>query len=154
MLAAWDAASAWICKKIKNALSSAYQDLLGHLILTTSPWSILTWITLLSSVKSKQNILFNFCSLLRISELYPHFNDIYFFIFRENPAAHKSRERLQKRFSTFDAELSRGSLAGNLSKLVRTEVHFIQSTYKLLDQPLLKMIKPIIHFPSCAFRVV
>jgi hypothetical protein len=29
-------ASAWIFKKIKNALSSAYQDLMGHLILTTS----------------------------------------------------------------------------------------------------------------------
>ena len=42
-------ASAWICKKIKNALSSGYQDLMGHLILTTSPWSILTWITLLPS---------------------------------------------------------------------------------------------------------
>ena len=40
-------ASAWICKKIKNALSSSYQDLMGHLILTTSPWSILTWITLM-----------------------------------------------------------------------------------------------------------
>ena len=39
-------ASAWICKKIKNALSSGYQDLMGHLILTTSPWSVLTWITL------------------------------------------------------------------------------------------------------------
>ena len=39
--------SAWICKKIKNALSPGYQDLMGHLILTTSPWSILTWITLL-----------------------------------------------------------------------------------------------------------
>ena len=39
-------ASAWICKKIKNALSPGYQDLMGHLILTTSPWSILTWITL------------------------------------------------------------------------------------------------------------
>ena len=38
--------SAWICKKIKNALSPGYQDLMGHLILTTSPWSILTWITL------------------------------------------------------------------------------------------------------------
>ena len=37
----------WICKKIKNALSSSYQDLMGHLILTTSPWSILTWITLM-----------------------------------------------------------------------------------------------------------
>ena len=37
-------ASAWICKKIKNALSSGYQDLMGHLISTTSPWSILTWI--------------------------------------------------------------------------------------------------------------
>ena len=30
----------------KNALSSGYQDLMGHLILTTSPWSVLTWITL------------------------------------------------------------------------------------------------------------
>ena len=40
-------ASAWICKKIKNALSSGYQDLMGHLILTTSPWSVLTWITLM-----------------------------------------------------------------------------------------------------------
>ena len=39
-------ASAWICKKIKNALSSGYQDLMGNLILTTSPWSVLTWITL------------------------------------------------------------------------------------------------------------
>jgi len=28
--------SAWICKKIKNALSPGYQDLMGHLILTTS----------------------------------------------------------------------------------------------------------------------
>ena len=44
-------ASAWICKKNKNALSSGYQDLMGHLILTTSPWSILTWITLVSSVE-------------------------------------------------------------------------------------------------------
>ena len=42
--------SAWICKKIKNALSPGYQDLMGHLILTTSPWSILTWITLTHSV--------------------------------------------------------------------------------------------------------
>ena len=40
-------ASAWICKKNKNALSSGYQDLIGHKILTTSPWSILTWIPLL-----------------------------------------------------------------------------------------------------------
>ena len=39
--------SAWICKKIKNALSPGYQDLMGHLILTTSSWSVLTWITLL-----------------------------------------------------------------------------------------------------------
>jgi len=30
-------ASAWICKKIKNALSSGYQDLMGHQILTASP---------------------------------------------------------------------------------------------------------------------
>ena len=30
-------ASAWICKKNKNALSSGYQDLMGHMILTTSP---------------------------------------------------------------------------------------------------------------------
>ena len=43
-------ASAWICKRIKNALSSGYQDLMGHLILTTSPWSILNWITLMYSV--------------------------------------------------------------------------------------------------------
>ena len=46
-------ASAWICKKIKNALSSGYQDLIGHLILTTSPWSILTWITLFCSLNSR-----------------------------------------------------------------------------------------------------
>jgi hypothetical protein len=46
--------SAWICKKIKNALSPGYQDLMGHLILTTSPWSILTWITLIGI---KQQIL-------------------------------------------------------------------------------------------------
>ena len=38
--------STWICKKIKKALSSGY--LMGHLILTTSPWSILTWITLVA----------------------------------------------------------------------------------------------------------
>ena len=38
--------SAWICKEINNALSSGYQDPMGHLILTTSPWSVLTWITL------------------------------------------------------------------------------------------------------------
>ena len=43
-------ASAWICKKIINALSSGYQDLMGHQILTTSPWSVLTWITLISIV--------------------------------------------------------------------------------------------------------
>ena len=36
-----------LCKKIKNPLSRGYQDLMGHLILTTSPWSILTWITLI-----------------------------------------------------------------------------------------------------------
>ena len=48
-------ASAWICKKIKNALSSGYQVLMGHLILTTSPWSILTWITLLYSISSVAN---------------------------------------------------------------------------------------------------
>jgi hypothetical protein len=30
-------ASAWICEKNKNALSSGYQDLMGHLILTTNP---------------------------------------------------------------------------------------------------------------------
>ena len=29
--------SAWICNKIKNVLSSGYQDLKGYLILTTSP---------------------------------------------------------------------------------------------------------------------
>ena len=44
-------ASAWICKKIINALSSGYQDLMGHQILTTSPWSVLTWITLVFSHK-------------------------------------------------------------------------------------------------------
>ena len=40
--------SAWICKKIKNALSSGYQDLMGHLILIRSdlnytnrqPWQL------------------------------------------------------------------------------------------------------------------
>jgi hypothetical protein len=40
VLAAWDA-EARLCldlqKKNKNALSSGYQDLMGHLILTTSP---------------------------------------------------------------------------------------------------------------------
>ena len=45
-------ASAWICKKIKNPLSHGYQDLTGHLILTTSSWSILTWITLVRMVKT------------------------------------------------------------------------------------------------------
>ena len=45
-------ASAWIFKKIKNALSSGYQVLMGHLILTTSPWSILTWITLLRRIEA------------------------------------------------------------------------------------------------------
>ena len=49
-------ASAWICKKIKNALSSGYQDLMGHLILTTSPWSVLSWITLIVS-KVKINLI-------------------------------------------------------------------------------------------------
>ena len=43
-------ASSWICKKNKNALSSGYQDLMGHLILTTCLWSVLTWITLVYSV--------------------------------------------------------------------------------------------------------
>ena len=43
-------ASTWICRKIINAFSSGYQDLMGHLILTTSPWSVLTWITLVFSV--------------------------------------------------------------------------------------------------------
>ena len=52
-------ASAWICKKIKNALSSGYQDLMGHLILTTSPWSILTWITLVSKLKADADLLWN-----------------------------------------------------------------------------------------------
>ena len=28
----------WICKKYKNSLFSGYQDLTGHLILTTRPW--------------------------------------------------------------------------------------------------------------------
>ena len=36
----------WICKKWLNPLSSVHQDLVGYLILTASPWSILTWITL------------------------------------------------------------------------------------------------------------
>ena len=53
---------------------------------------------LLSSIKSKQSILSNFCSLLRISELYPHFNDIYFFIFRGNPATHKVENSFRKDF--------------------------------------------------------
>ena len=46
-------ASVWICKKIYNLLSSGYQDLMGHLILTASPWSILTWITLVRVYNSK-----------------------------------------------------------------------------------------------------
>ena len=45
-------ASDWICKKIRNALSFGYQDLMWHLILTTSPWSILTWITLVCMVRA------------------------------------------------------------------------------------------------------
>ena len=54
-------ASAWICKKIKNALSSSYQDLMGHLILTTSPRSVLTWITLLCSDCSFKGYIYEIC---------------------------------------------------------------------------------------------
>ena len=57
--------SAWICKKIKNAFSPGYQDLMGHLILTTSSWSILNWITLLWIVRKDSwkdpEGLYSFC---------------------------------------------------------------------------------------------
>ena len=47
----------WICKKTnKNALSSGYQDLMGHLILTARPWSVLPWITLVCIFIHKKDI--------------------------------------------------------------------------------------------------
>ena len=48
----------------KNALSSGYQDLMGHLILTTSPWSVLIWITLSFTVQ-KPKIVVKHWILLR-----------------------------------------------------------------------------------------
>ena len=69
-------ASAWICKKIKNALSSGYQDLMGHLILTTSPWFILTWITLLYMV-----VCLNFYGL--IGDFGPAVTLAHFCLFKE-----------------------------------------------------------------------
>ena len=34
----------------KKSLPSGYKHLMGHLMLTTSPWSILTWITLICTI--------------------------------------------------------------------------------------------------------
>ena len=62
-------ASAWICKKIRNAFSSDYQDLMGHLILTTSPWSILIWITLLYMANNNLLQMTQFGNLLVLIQI-------------------------------------------------------------------------------------
>ena len=58
-LGCWGPPLSGFAKKSKNALSSGYQDLMEHLILTTSPWSILTWITLVSKLKADADLLWN-----------------------------------------------------------------------------------------------
>ena len=85
-------ASAWICKKIKNALSSGYQDLMGHLILTASPWSILTWITLM---------LTSSCHFWKGEKNY-HAPRIYTFIFFAlDKGILKNPKSIKKHFSFF-----------------------------------------------------
>ena len=109
-------------------------------------------LTLLSSVKSKQNIFSNFCGLLRISELFPHFNDIFF---RENPAAHKVENSFRKDFPLLMQSCLEAVWPATYQNLSGLKcISYKVRGYKLLDQPLLKMIKLRIHFPSCAFRVV
>ena len=61
-------------KKIKNALSSGYQDLMGHLILTTSPWSVLTWITLIRTGPI----------ICTVCEIFFNFTSRYFFYYMKN----------------------------------------------------------------------
>ena len=57
-------------------MSPGYQDLMGHLILTVDLWSVLTWITLVHTVKSQLKISQNFVAF---SE-YMNFNNVFIFI--------------------------------------------------------------------------
>ena len=61
--------SAWICKKQLNPfipLSPHYQNLMGHLISTLSPWYILTWITLMSGTQGESFIsLFGYLNSIK-----------------------------------------------------------------------------------------
>ena len=79
-LGCWGPPLPGFAKKIKNASSSGYQDLMGHLILTTSSWSILTWITLLSRLLTWLTCSSYLCLLFKLmgvvlGKFYHHFQN-------------------------------------------------------------------------------